>query len=505
MVKCSRCDSELDLGARFCPACGAPAPEGAAQPAPAPAASGYEVGGGRPMEPGFRAPPPPEYGTEAGDTGPGFHAPPPPPPPRRTPVGRVVVVGALAVAVIAVTGLVGARTLMSGADEGDVQFVDSGHALGRIRLAEGVAGEPETAWEARLDGQPVAVAHDEHAVIVATYDGSDVEVTALDRGDGQERWSESYPSDLPDRSRIDLVINDAVVVTYRNAEGLRMVGLNRDSGEGLWEEEFGDDYGGLLALAGVGVFVQLVSEDENSAGEPRPRYELLRLDAATGETDRVVRGLPIVLAEGLAIAQDEDEVVARPVAGGDEVWQVDVGDPDALGFGYLDSLVLVADDDEVVASDLEGEEVWSEDASVGAIDRMFTFDTGQVLVRGEDTTSLLDDRGEVMWVFRGRVDPLACTGGGCLGYHYGDDEYEIVDLADGEMMGGFPASSYSDFALATGMLYVSDRAREVTAYSLPEVEELWSVEPDGESVGQVWAVDGGVLVATDEDRIFLLE
>jgi eukaryotic-like serine/threonine-protein kinase len=294
----------------------------------------------------------------------------------------------LAVGVVAEAG----GALAGREDEPLVPMERGGPARTGEMPGPGPEDEPDERWrfEAEVSGAATGLVVDEDRVFVA-IGGNDGTLYALDRDDGDLRWSrpesgcatpalgegvvyaatidgivalESDSGDevwsLPTGTLIDSPLALVDDVLYFGEIGSTVHAVDAESGEPLWR----------FVLGGLATSPPAVADDTVFVGSSD--FNLYALDAETGEerwrfaTGGEVQSTPVVAADAVYVRGFDHLVYALDVDDGSVLWRYDT----VLGVGELavaDGLLVVgrrgtADDpaqEAVVALDAEtGEERW---------------------------------------------------------------------------------------------------------------------------------------------------
>ena len=234
--------------------------------------------------------------------------------------------------------------------------------------------------------------------------------------------------------------------------------------------------------------------------------ESVAVELATGD-ERWRAPLYPLVREGRLLASTRSETQDNNIAevdpdDGSLRWETPVQIPlVANGVLYL------IDSDEVAAVELgSGEELWTE-AQPGVI-APATDDTIAV-VRASEVVGLDARGGDVVW--RSPIDlrriavptanPVIVDGERLLIVPSADRMFLLRGDDGSEVAWVSLPEDSSVLAFADGTAYIGAE-NEVYAYSLPELEELWSIEFD-QPVNQLVPVDEGLLVAT-RDTLSLL-
>ncbi len=397
--------------------------------------------------------------------------PPPPPgaagPSRSFPVPVPILVGA----VVAVVALVAGFVVLTGGSSSAGSASDPYWAS----RGAGPSGEPDERWTAEVGSDAsyasAGTADGEALYLAVSDEESELEVVALDAGDGEERWTSDDVSGGAYATELTLL--DGTLVASSSGEEDEVVALDPGDGSRRWRADgwwSGLSHDGLLPLR-----VYDRDDEEN-------RVVVVSLD----EGDEVwsESGSPVALCDGILYVSDGDETAAYDLGSGEERWSED-GSP--MACDERGAYVLQDEGGSLAALDRSGEERWStrvRDAyGAAALD-------GTIVVSSADEVTGLDPAdGEERWSEDGEdygsqwfhlAGPgravAVSTGEGAV---EGDGEsYEQVlfDPETGEVLESRRTNGVVYFA---SNLYLDVDEDEADAYDLDGFAARWSVELDG--------------------------
>lgn len=466
--RCGRSHSGVDA---FCRSCGTalagadiPAAPGPPPPAPTPP----------PPAPPAPAPPAPGPAPSRLSSAPGTldRAGPPPSPSGRS--RGPLLVGVALTAAIAIG--VGAVVIMRGGGGDDP---DAGPA--DISVPDGAFDRPTERWRADLvDGLAVTADTD---VVVALEDkgaaGATLRVWDLDRG--AEQWSADidfpHAETAPVNASLDIV-DGHLVTTVEGPERARVDSYDLSSGQHQWSADFDDISAGVVERALYLAHSGLLS----------------RTDLDTGEPIWTVEAYHHTLTADRAYVHFEGQLTAVDAETGAPQWTTPHGFEDAefgaARFAVTSDVVVLTHETlgQTVAVDAEtGEVRWRDTYGGGSYPRRLN---DNVLVIGTSSPAAMHfvdaDDGER------RILPPEAEPGPVLesdGFRYilgrtaasasGEATWAIFD-PDAEPHGSFDVDfGTGAFVVADGVIYVRhDDTAPLVGLSVPDGEELWSVELD---------------------------
>lgn len=428
-------------------------------------------------------------------------------PGRRFEQARWVLFGTTVVAVV----LIGAALLIvMRADGGDVTSTPSVESLPAPLLET-----PREQWRVDFDLDPVAVEVVGDAVVALEQEvGSNFELRALSLATGDERWSADIDFALEEDEPVSgdiyavaglLVADLSSGFANEGFDSTRVVAFDLTSGEQEWSRDFDGAY---TRVVGDDLFVHEAGPNrlnrlDLTSGEPLWRAHLSRYEA-TGE--RIV---------GL----DGDQLVAIDSASGDQRWSVEIDLDDASNsVSMFVSAGVVAvtpfSSSDVTAYDVDsGQELWHH--RFGDFNRVRTAPGVFILIRNTDGIEVVE---AADGAYRFDVPEVAygmTFGTGPQSYlllvvieetppeeaQPEEVTYELYDLA-GDRVGSFVLDRVlGQFAVAEGAIYTrSDPDGELAALSIPDLDEVWSVDVDGDFFKPI---DRGLLMWGDGELALL--
>jgi outer membrane protein assembly factor BamB len=407
------------------------------------------------------------------------------------PIAGTVVAGAVVVGAVAYVGR----------DRGPDQLWTP--ISGYETLPPGVETQPGEVWTSRLTpegGLSLDLELSRRGAWALSQRRQQVSLTRLDLGNGEPIWQSDVGSGRSIGFELELFGNDdALALSYEPAAGQTHIELYRPhDGSTFWAEDSADSLFRVtegtrqplldgLAVFSVGPESVAVEAATGTERWRAPLYPLVREGRLLGSTQSATQdnniaevdpddgslrwespiSIPLV-ANGVLFLIDGEQVAAVELGSGDELWS-------EIGSGIIapatpDSVVIVRDS-ELVALDADGGDVrWRRDMDLR---RLAVPTATPVIVDGD----------------RLLVVPTA-------------DRMFLLDGADGSELGWVSLPEQSTVvAFADGTAYLGAES-EVFAYSLPDLEPLWSAQLD-QPVEQLVPVDEGLLVAT-RDTLSLL-
>jgi outer membrane protein assembly factor BamB len=406
------------------------------------------------------------------------------------PVVGVVVAGTLAVATIAYLRR----------DRGPDQVWTP--ISGYEPMPRGIEAEPGEVWSSRLTpegGLSLDLELSSQGAWALSQVSQDVVLTRLDLGNGEPIWESDVGRERSIDFELELFGNDdALALSYEPTAGHTRIELYRPhDGSSFWSDESAES----LFLVTEGTRQPLL--DGMAVFSVGP--ESVAVELATG-AERWRAPLYPLVREGRLLgstrSQTQDNIAEVDTDDGSLRWETPISIP-LVANGVL----FLIDGEEVAAIELgTGDELWTETGS-GVI-APATADS-VVIVRDSEVISVDADGGDVRW--RRDIDmrrlavptasPVIIDGRRLLVVPTADRMF-LLDGGDGSELGwvSLPDES-SVLAFAGGTTYIGAE-NEVFAFSLPDLEPLWSIELD-QPVEQLVPVDEGLLVAT-RDTLSLL-
>ncbi|WP_135364159.1 outer membrane protein assembly factor BamB family protein [Halosimplex halophilum] len=295
---------------------------------------------------------------------------------------------------------------------------------------------PGRRWRTRLDPAEGGVAVAGDTVVVAARD-----VVALDRDDGEQRWSADVGNSLA--APPTATAETAYVPTWNGAGGTErgVVAVDLADGSERWRAAPWTEVSAPLTLADGTLYAgNGLDETEVTAIDADDGSELWRFEAGEhASTAAVADGTAFVCGgqRGVAYALDaesgeqlwrfeaSDEVWAAPTvqngavyvgardgrvsaldpANGDELWHVDTGDPIRHSVAATDEAVYVPTEQSLVALDPDGDRRWS--GSLGYDGRAPTVTREGVVCTDRERLYCFDTDGTERWRFDVRDRPIA--------------------------------------------------------------------------------------------------
>jgi outer membrane protein assembly factor BamB len=368
-------------------------------------------------------------------------------------------------------------------------------------LAPGVAAAPEVAWTSELTpegGLTLDLELSRRGAWVLTQEQQHVALSSIDLTTGDAAWESDVVGPTSIAFELELFgDDDALALSFEPAAGQTHIDLYRpDDGSIFWSDDSDDSLFTVTEgtrqppLDGLVVF---------SVGP-----ESVAVDLGTGD-ERWRAPLYPLVREGRLLAStqsaSENRIAEVDPETGDLRWQTPVQIPlVANGVLYL------IDDDNIAAVELgTGQQIWT-GTHAGIIAP--AMDDSIVMVRSSEVVAV-DDAGRQLWhhsldlrrLAVPTANPVIIDGERLLVVPTADRMF-LLRSKDGSEVGwvSLPENS-SVLAFAENTVYVG-ADNEVVAFSLPDLDELWSIEMD-EPVTQLVPVDEGLLVA-GRDTLSLL-
>jgi outer membrane protein assembly factor BamB len=369
-------------------------------------------------------------------------------------------------------------------------------------LPPGIGSQPDLLWSTQLTpegGLSLDLELSRLGAWALSQRRQQVSLTSIDLANGEPIWRSPVQSGRSIAFELELFgHDDALALSYEPAAGQTHIELYRPhDGSAFWAEDSADSLFRVTEgtrqplLDGLAVF---------SIGP-----ESVAVDAATG-TERWRAPLYPLVREGRLLGSTSDLPVGNlaevDTEDGSLRWETPISIP-LVANGVL----FLIDGDRLVAVELgSGEELWSE-TGAGIVAPATT--DSVVVVRDSEVVARDAEGGEVRW--RHEIDlrrlavptasPVIVDGRRLLAVPTADRMF-LIDGGDGTEVGwvSLPPNA-SVLAFAEGTVYLGAR-NEVVAYSLPDLEQLWSARLD-QPVEQLVAVDEGLLVST-RDTLSLL-
>ncbi|MGH9116395.1 MAG: PQQ-binding-like beta-propeller repeat protein [Acidimicrobiales bacterium] len=372
-------------------------------------------------------------------------------------------------------------------------------------LPPGLADRPDQVWSTRLTpdgGLSLDLELSRRGAWALSQLQQEIVLTSIDLGDGEPLWESDVGGERSIAFELELFGNDdALALSFEPAAGQTHIALYRPhDGSTFWTEDSADS----LFLVTEGARQPLL--DGMAVFSVGP--ESVAVELSTG-TERWRAPLYPLVREGRLLASTQSQTQAQDSSiaevdpdDGSLRWETPVQIPlVANGVLYL------IDDDEVAAVELgSGEELWTE-SEPGVIAP--ATDDSIAMVRDSEVVGLDAQSGDVLW--RRPIDlrrlavptanPVIVDGERLLIVPGADRMFNLRGDDGSEMAWVSLPEDSSVLAFADGTAYIGAE-NEVFAYSLPDLEELWSTELD-QPVDQLVAVDEGLLVAT-RDTLTLL-
>lgn len=351
-----------------------------------------------------------------------------------------------------------------------------------------VPSDPRPAWNTRLRGN-VTVTGSRDQIYVAVSDRNRIEVQRLDGADGAERWTTS----LRGASAYQLaVLDDLVIVSYADDDfSERVTALGRSDGDEKWD---------VLLRSSETFFVvgnSLVLRDDDLLQliDPTTGRSGARARAERWDYDRTSRRFLTIDDGEVRLRRASDlEIVAGPIRIGDRF--------DSLVF--TDGLLLVIEDDEIIAFDEAGNRRWRDTIAQDLTFSASALPGGGFVFNGPDGVDALrttDSGVERAWDTNGRfIDVFAIDGRGYVVIR-DDDQVEIVDERSGNPIIRLVDEQWQAGLAGEDALVVfgSDRGdRTITAFDLPDGTERFRL---ADRRGSFVLLDGAIVrIEGDSDR-----
>jgi outer membrane protein assembly factor BamB len=362
-------------------------------------------------------------------------------------------------------------------------------------LPPGIDTQPSEVWSTQLTpegGLSLDLELSRRGAWALSQAEQHVVLSRLDLGDGEPLWESEVRQQRSIAFELELFGNDdALALSYEPAAGQTHIELYRPGdGSPFWSEDSADslflvtegtrqpllDGLAVFSIGPESVAVDLATGRERWRAPLYPLVREGRLLASTGvqpdgniaevDTDdgslrwETPLQIPLV-ANGVLFLIDRQQIEAVELGSGDELWTSDA--PGVVAPATDDTIVVVRDS-EVAALDAQsGEPRWHKSLDMR---RLAVPTATPVIVDGHRFLAV----------------PTA-------------DRMFLLDAGDGsEVSRATLPENASVLAFAEGTVYLGAE-NEVYAYSLPDLEPLWSVAID-QPVEQLVPVDDGLLVST---------
>lgn len=398
---------------------------------------------------------------------------------------RMIVFGAVGLAALAG---VGAFLVTHGSDSGT-----SGSGS-QVSLPAKV----DRVWKRTFDSANIGFQGDGSTLYASSGTDNGLEIIRLDPKTGEEMWKTKLRS--VDSGWISLVqAGDPIVTAYGSDGDSQVMRLSSTDGKEKWSMDLSNG-GSIVEFNGHSYSYSTSGEGDVSADE-----ELVAVDLETGDKGRRVKAPSVSISGAFAVARDGDRV---------EIYDLDTLDQrgtdikidDKVGSTlWTGSNLLTAVEDEIVAVDAKGDELWSDSSPVGYVYRFDLLPGGRFAVSGADGIAVVqpkDGQLDELWSENGSFGEYVGTGDKPVVLVNDGDQVLAIGLSDGKETAsldvvnvGDGGAPWSVFNHTLGIWDTSDGTR-FEAYSLPDGKRLWSVD----STGYVMPIDGAVLtIESDYD------
>ena len=284
----------------------------------------------------------------------------------------------------------------------------------------------------------------------------------------------------------------------------RVMALDAESGDVLWESETDRCTAASPAVMGKVVFVSLMDPTPCDRHERRAPGYLVAFDAATGDElwrfeAGVIESSPLVVGKRVFVGSWDNNVYALDLETGDQLWSYETEDRIRGGAAFRQNRVYISGDDDTLyaLAARNGQLIW---AAQGGDNFRTTpaINSGRVYIGNADGNvyAFGADEGETLWTY--------ATGGPVFGTPaiWEDTVYVgsatgrlyALDAATGGVNWSFDAASpiAGSPTVVAGHVYVSTQAKKTFALDALTGTEVWSFD-DGRRSSLV----------ADDSRVYL--